>query len=80
MLLLSFYFISIVLMLVMAIVAVQMKDLLYAVIVLGGSMVMLSVVFLLLKAPDVAITQAAVNGAVGTAFFVFAVLKTRRQE
>ncbi|MFH1786469.1 MAG: hydrogenase subunit MbhD domain-containing protein [archaeon] len=80
MLLLSLYYVAVVAMIVMAAIAIHAKDLLYAVIIMGGSLVMLSIVFLMLKAPDVAITQAAVNGALGTALYVFAVLKTRRDE
>ncbi len=63
-----------------SIVAVHLKDLLYAVFVLAGATVGLSVIFLMLQAPDVAITNAAVYGGMATVFYVIAISKTEREE
>lgn len=61
-------------------IAVQLNDLLYAVIVLAGASVALSVVFYLLQAPDVAITNAAVYGGIATVLYMVALSKTERRE
>ncbi len=69
-----------ILLLVMSVVAIELKDLLYAVIVLGGSSITLALVFYMLQAPDIAITQAAVGAGVSTVLFVIAISRTRREE
>ncbi len=63
-----------------AIYAVSQKDLLYA--VLGSSVVslILSVFFLLLQAPDVALTEAAIGVALTTIIFVITIRNTMRYE
>ncbi len=68
------------LLLVLNLIAIQLKDLLYSVIVLGGSSITLAVVFYMLQAPDIAITQAAVGAGVSTVLFVIAISRTRRHE
>lgn len=69
-----------VLMLVLYIVAIELKDLLYSVILLTGASIILAVVFYMLQAPDIAITQAAVGAGISTVLFVIAVSRTRREE
>jgi len=69
-----------ILMPVLAVVIVELKNLLYAAIVLGAESVVLAVIFYMLKAPDIAITQAAVGAGISTMLFVFAISKTRREE
>ncbi len=66
--------------LVASIVAIHLKDLLYAVFVLAGATVGLSIIFFMLQAPDVAITNAAVYGGMATVFYVIAISKTEREE
>jgi len=61
-------------------VAIELKDLLYSVIVLAGSSITLAVIFYMLQAPDIAITQAAVGAGVTTVLFVIAISRTRREE
>ena len=61
-------------------VAIELKDLLYSVIVLAGSSITLAVIFYMLQAPDIAITQAAVGAGVTTVLFVIAISRTRRKE
>jgi len=72
--------ILLVLMFALYLVAVELKDLLHSVIVLGGASVLLAVIFYMLQAPDVAITQAAVGAGVTTVLFVIAISRTRREE
>ena len=69
-----------ILLLVLNIIAIELKDLLYSVILLGGSSIALAVVFFMLQAPDIAITQAAVGAGVSTVLFVIAISRTRREE
>lgn len=63
-----------------SIVAIHLRDLLYAVFVLAGATVALSIIFYMLQAPDVAITNAAVYGGMATVFYVIAISKTEREE
>jgi energy-converting hydrogenase B subunit D len=51
---------------VLYVVAIELKNLLHSVIILGGGGIVLAVVFYMLKAPDIAITQAAVGAGVAT--------------
>jgi len=64
----------------MCLIAIELKDLLYAVVVLAGASVVLAVIFYMLQAPDIAITQAAVGAGVATVLYVIAISRTRRQE
>ncbi len=54
-------YVLLVFMIIGAIIAIEMKDLLSAVIAVGAVGLGLSIVFLILKAPDVAITQLVVE-------------------
>ena len=54
-------YILLILMIVGAIIAIELKDLLSSVIAVGAVGLALSIVFLILKAPDVAITQLVVE-------------------
>jgi len=65
---------------VLCLIAIELKDLLYSVIVLAGASTTLAVIFFMLQAPDIAITQAAVGAGVMTVLFVIAISRTRRQE
>jgi len=60
--------------------AVESRDLLHAVIIFAAGDALLALIFLLLAAPDIAITQAAVGSALTTFIFVVAIVKTRRSE
>jgi uncharacterized MnhB-related membrane protein len=59
---------------------VQERDLLKAVIYLAGSSFCLTMIFLILKAPDIALTQAAIEVILVTVIFVVTIEKTRRFE
>ncbi|MFP4000292.1 MAG: hydrogenase subunit MbhD domain-containing protein [Thermoplasmata archaeon] len=63
-----------------ALAVVLFKDLISAAIALGASSLLLSLQFFLLRAPDVAIAEAAVGAALTTAIFVFAIKSTERRE
>ena len=60
---------------VLALVALEIKNLLSAVIVLGGFSLVLSLVFYYLHAPDVAIAEAAIGSGFATVIFLIAIKK-----
>lgn len=66
--------------LAVSIVAVEVKDLLYAVIILGAVDILVAVAFFFMAAPDIAITQIAVTGGLSVFIFVIVIGKTRRME
>ncbi len=69
-----------VLMLIGAMVVVVTKDLLVAVIASAVVDLILTILFFILQAPDVAITQAAIGAGLTTAIFVVVLRKTTRVE
>jgi uncharacterized MnhB-related membrane protein len=71
---------SLVLTVVTGFLAVLLRDLLAAALALGAQGLLLSLVFYLLQAPDVAMAQAGVGAALTTAIFLLAIWKTRRKE
>lgn len=67
------------LMLVCAVVALKVTDLLAAVVIFGAFSFFSAVFFTLLGALDVAFTEAAVGAAITTVFFVSAIYRTDRK-
>ena len=67
-------------MIVAAIFAVVLRDLLAAVLSATAMSVLLAMEFYMLHAPDVAIAEAAVGTGVVLAIFIFAISKTEREE
>ncbi|NOX71554.1 MAG: DUF4040 domain-containing protein [Candidatus Micrarchaeota archaeon] len=67
-------------MVVFSVLAVRTKDLLYASIYLGVVSVFVSVLFVILSAPDIALTEIAVGAGLSTFIFIAAVKKTERME
>lgn len=63
-----------------SLLAVRSKDLLKAVIYLGVVSMCMAAVFLVLQAPDIAITEAAVNAGLSTLIYAIAIKKTKRHE
>lgn len=63
-----------------AVYAVHEKDLLYAVIATGIISLILSILFYLLQAPDVALTEAAIGVALTTIIFIITIRNTVRHE
>ncbi|RLJ06686.1 MAG: cation:proton antiporter [Candidatus Aenigmatarchaeota archaeon] len=72
--------ICLVVLVMLSVVIVEIRDLLHMAIIFGAADILLAFVFLLLAAPDVAITQAAVGSALTTFILIIAVKKTRRLE
>ena len=79
-----FYIILILLLLLLmvaaAIYSIVQKDLLYAVIATGVISLVLSVLYLILQAPDVALTEAAIGVALTTIIFIITIRNTVRYE
>lgn len=69
-----------VLMLIVAVIALQIKDMLASVLVLGVFSLLSCLVFFLLHAPDVALTEAAVGTGVGTVILIWIVFRTDRRD
>lgn len=65
---------------VAAIAAIQLKDLVAAVVAAGLVSLFASVIYLLLAAPDVAMTEAAIGAGLSTVIFLYAVKKTASTE
>ncbi len=63
-----------------AIFAVSQKDLLLAIIGTSIVSLILSVMFFILQAPDVALTEAAIGVALTTIIFIITIKKTTRYE
>jgi len=68
------------LMLITAFIALQLKDMLASVPVLGVFSLLSCLVFFLLHAPDVALTEAAVGTGVGTVILIWIVFRTDRRD
>lgn len=65
---------------ILTIVAVEKKDMVYAVIILGSADILLALVFFLLSAPDIAITQASIVAGLSTFIYILTIKKTERCE
>ncbi len=63
-----------------AVYAVYQRDLLYAVIATGIISLILTVLFYILQAPDVALTEAAIGVALTTIIFIITIRNTKRFE
>jgi len=63
-----------------AVYAIVQKDLLYAVIATGVISLVLTALFYLLQAPDVALTEAAIGVALTTIIFIITIRNTVRHE
>ena len=72
--------ILIVAMLIAAIVAAESKDLLSAALAMGVVSLIVSILFYILQAPDVAITEASIGAGLSVAILVFGIRATRRWE
>jgi uncharacterized MnhB-related membrane protein len=73
-------FFLLLLMLAAAVYSIVQKDLLYAVIATGVISLVLTVLFYLLQAPDVALTEAAIGVALTTIIFIITIRNTVRHE
>lgn len=77
---LIFLFVLLALMVGAAVYSIMQKDLLYAVIGTGVISLVLSVLFFMLQAPDVALTEAAIGVALTTIIFIITIRNTVRYE
>ncbi len=69
-----------VIMIVAAILALVQKSLLSAVIAAGAVSLLASILYLVLAAPDVAMTEAAIGSGLTTLVFLFALNKIRKED
>lgn len=75
-----FNVILIVFLIVAAIAVERTKDLLGAVIIFTAYSLVMALLWLLLRAPDVAMTEAAIGAGITTILFVVVISRTRRME
>ncbi|SFN32320.1 hydrogenase subunit MbhD domain-containing protein [Proteiniclasticum ruminis] len=75
-----FNVILIVFLIVSAIAVERTKDLLGAVIIFTAYSLVMSLLWLLLRAPDVAMTEAAIGAGITTILFVAVISRTGRME
>ena len=68
------------LLLIIAYMAVSSKKVMKSVIFLSALSMLAVVSFIVLKAPDVAITEAVVGSGLVTALFIFTLLSLKRKE
>ena len=74
-----FNFILLILILICAIAAITIKDLLSAVMVLGAYSFFMCLLWAAMGAVDVAFTEASVSAGIGTILFIAAIIKTTRR-
>ncbi|WP_297500584.1 DUF4040 domain-containing protein [Thermococcus sp.] len=67
-------------MILSAIFAVEWRDLLAAAVGMAAVSLFASILYLMLQAPDVAMTEAAIGAALSGAVFIFAIKRTQRFE
>ena len=72
--------ISLLVLAILVIIAVETKDILHSVIILGAGDMLVAFIFLMMAAVDIAITQVAVGAALITFIFIVAIRKTSRME
>lgn len=69
-----------ILLLVIAFLALNSKKLINAVIYLSGLSMLAVVAFVLMKAPDVALTEAVIGSGLVTSLFIFTLLSLKKGE
>jgi uncharacterized MnhB-related membrane protein len=67
-------------MLALAVLALLVRDLLATVVLVGVFSLLSCLVFYVLGAPDVALTEAAVGTGVGSVIFIWIVSRTERRD
>ena len=60
--------------------AVSLRNIVSAVIAAGLTSLFASVTYVILAAPDVAMTEASIGSGLSTVIFLYAINRTRRQE
>ncbi len=69
-----------VIMIIAAIFAIHQKNLLSAIISAGVISLLASIIYILLAAPDVAMTEAAIGSGLTTIVFLYTLNKIRKQD
>ncbi|OYT59638.1 hypothetical protein B6U81_05760 [Thermoplasmatales archaeon ex4484_30] len=69
-----------ILLIISAIIAIFLRDLLASAIALAAMSLLLSLEFYILQAPDVAIAEAGIGACITTAIIVLAIRSTKRME
>ncbi len=69
-----------VLLVVIAFLAINAKKLIHSVLYLSALSMLAVVAFVLMKAPDVAITEAVIGSGLVTALFIFVLLSIKRRD
>lgn len=69
-----------IMMIVAAFLAIYLKNMLSAIISAGVISLLASIIYLMLAAPDVAMTEAAIGSGLTTIVFLFAFSKVREQK
>ncbi len=72
--------ILIVLMLVLSILSIQLKNLIAAVVAMGAVSLIISLLFLMLQAPDVAMAEASIGAALTMIIYIIGIRETERSE
>ena len=67
-----------IIMIIAAFLAIRLKNLLSAIISAGVISLLASMIYLLLAAPDVAMTEAAIGSGLTTIIFIFTLKKIRK--
>ena len=74
------YYILLIVLVLFSYLAIRSRDLLFSVIFLSVVSLSSALLFFLLSAPDIAMTEAAVNAGIVTLIYIIAIKKTRRHE
>ncbi len=69
-----------VLLITTALAACLLRDLLVAVIVFSSYSLVMAIIWLIMNAPDLALTEAAVGAGITTVLFIITIFKTQRKE
>jgi uncharacterized MnhB-related membrane protein len=69
-----------IIMITAALIAIRQKNLLNATIAVGVVSLFASILYLVLAAPDVAMTEAAIGAGLGTVIFLYTLKKTEQVE
>ncbi len=72
--------ILILLMIALAILSIELKNLIAAVVAMGAVSLIISLLFLLIQAPDVAMAEASIGAALTMAIYIIGVRETERSE
>ncbi len=64
----------------LAILSIELKNLIAAVVAVGAVSLVISLLFLLIQAPDVAMAEASIGAALTMAIYIIGIRETERSE